>query len=157
MHSKAVKVAPGKLPELLQPVRVGGQSGIVHCDRLPAQFLQLPAHQHGANGCLPNGSHAFPDHLLRVLFYLPFLEQIVQFLPAVLTEPYGEPFPAQGDGITGDKDELPAIFLEYAGGTVLAPAVKGMQAKKGHIIMSSQAFHQRLLLGGFHLIELGAK
>ena len=157
MQSKAVKVAPGKLPELLQPVRMRRQPGIVHCDRLPAEFLQLPAHQHRANSCLTNGSHAFPDHLLRVLFHLPFLEQIVQFRPAVLTEPYGEPFPAQGDGITGDKDELPAIFLEYAGGTVLAPAVKGMQAKKGHIITSSQAFHQRLLLGGFHLIELGAK
>ena len=126
MHSKAVKVAPGKIPELLQPVGVGGQSGIVHLDRLPAEFLQFPAHQHRANGCLPNGSHAFPDHLLWVLFHLPFLEQIVQFLPAVLTEPYGEPFPAQGDGIAGNENILPAIFLEYAGGTVLAPAVKGM-------------------------------
>ncbi len=157
MYGKAVKVAPGKLPELLQPVRMGGQSGIIHCDRLPAQFLQVPAHQHRPNGCLPNGGHALPDHLLRVLFHLPFLEQIVQFLSAVLTEPYGEPFPAQGDGVTGNKDKLPAIFLKYAGGTVLAPAVKGMQAKKGHIITSSQAFHQRLLLGGFQLIELGAE
>ena len=76
------------------------------------------------------GAMLSPDHLIRVLFHLPFLEQIVQFLPAVLTEPYGEPFPAQGDGITGDKDELPAIFLEYAGGTVLAPAVKGMQVRE---------------------------
>ena len=32
-----------------------------------------------------------------------------------------------------------------------------LKAEKGHIITSSQALHQRLLLGGFHLIELGAK
>ena len=126
MQGKAVKVAPGKIPELLQPVGVGGQSGIVHLDRLPAEFLQFPAHQHRANGCLPNGSHAFTDHLLRITLHLPFLEQIVQFLSTVLIQSHREPFPAQGDGIARDKDELPAIFFEYAGGAALAPAVKGM-------------------------------
>ena len=125
MQGKAVKVAPGKIPELLQPVGAGGQSGIVHLDRLPAKLLQLPAHQHRANG-LPNGSHAFTDYLLRITLHLPFLEQIVQFLSTVLIQSHSEPFPAQGDGIAGDKDELPAIFFEYTGGAALASAVKGM-------------------------------
>ena len=30
------------------------------------------------------------------------------------------------DGIAGNKDKLPAIFFEYAGGAALAPAVKSM-------------------------------
>ena len=127
MQGKTAAVTPGKIPELLQPVRVGSQPGIVHFDWLPVNFLQLPAHQHGANGRLPDGSHAFPDHLLRVLrFHFPFPEQILQFLPALLIQSHGKLLPAQGDGIAGDKDELPTIFLEDAGGAVLAPAVKGM-------------------------------
>ena len=84
------------------------------------------------------------------------LKQIVQLPPAVGIEPNGKVVPAQGDGVAGNKDELPAIFLEYAGGTVLAPAVKGLQTEKGHSITGSQALHQRLLLSRFHLIELGA-
>ena len=127
MQGKTAAVTPGKIPELLQPVRVGSQPGIVHFDWLPVNFLQFPAHQHGANGRLPNGSHTFPDHLLRVLrFHLPFLVQIVQFLPALLIQSHGKLLPAQGDGIAGDKDELPTIFLEDAGGAALAPAVKSM-------------------------------
>ena len=127
MQGKTAAVTPSKITEFLQPVRVGSQPGIVHLDRLPAEFLQLPAHQHGANDRLPNGSHAFPDHLLRVLrFHLPLLEQIVQFLLALLIQSLGKLLPAQGDGIAGDKDELPTIFLEDAGGAALAPVVKGM-------------------------------
>ena len=127
MQGKTAAVTPGKIPELLQPVRVGGQPGIVHLDWLPAEFLQLPTHQHGANGRLPNGSHAFPNHLLWVLrFHFPFPEQILQFLPALLIQSHGKLLPAQGDGIAGNKDKLPAIFFEYAGGAALAPAVKSM-------------------------------
>lgn len=127
MQGKTAAVTPGKITEFLQPVRVGSQPGIVHFDWLPVNFLQLPAHQHGSNGRLPNRSHAFPDHLLRVLrFHLPLLEQIVQFLPALLIQSHGKLLPAQGDGIAGDKDELPAIFLEDAGDAALTPTVKGM-------------------------------
>ena len=123
-QGQAVPSGQGELPKLLQPL--WAQAGIVHCDLLPAEFFQLSAHQHGANSCLPNGSHAFPDHLLWVLFHLPFLEQVVQFLLAVLIQPNREPFPAQGNGIAGNEDILPAIFLKYIGGAALAPAVKGL-------------------------------
>ena len=71
------------------------------------------------------GSHAFPNHLLRVRS-IPILEQILQFLPALLIQSHGKLLPAQGDGIAGDKDELPAIFLEDAGGVLWPPTVKGM-------------------------------
>ena len=155
-QGQAVPSGQGELPKLLQPL--WAQARIVQRHQLPAQFLQLPAHQHRANRCLPNRSHAFPDQLLRVpRLHLPFPKQIVQLPPAVGIEPNGKVVPAQGDGVARDKDELPATFLEYASSAALPPAVKGMQAQKGHIITSGQAFHQRLLLGGFHLIELGAK
>ena len=47
-------------------------------------------------------------------------------IPALLIQSHGKLLPAQSDGIAGDKDELPTIFLEDAGGAALAPAVKGM-------------------------------
>ena len=156
VQGKAAAVTPGEVPEFLQPVRMGGQPGIIQLYRLPAELLQLPACQHGADGCLPHGSHALFDQLFRLLIRLPFLEQVLQFLPAFLIQPHSKPFPAQCDRIAGDKDELAAILFEYAGGAALAPAFKGMQAEKGHIITNSQVLHQRLLLSGIHFIKLGA-
>lgn len=152
---QAVPVCQSELTKILQPL--WAQPWVIQLDRLPVDFLQFPARQHRADGRLPDRGHALPDEYSRLLLQLPFPEQVFQFLPALLIQPHSELLPAQGDGITGDKDKLTAIFLEYAGGAVLAPAVKRLQTEKGHSITSSKAFHQRLLLGGFHLIELGAK
>ena len=52
--------------------------------------------------------HALSDHFLRVALHLPFPEQVLQFLSALLVQAYGEPFPAQRDPVAGDKDEFPA-------------------------------------------------
>ena len=157
MQGQAFKVAPGEVPEFLQPVGMGGYSGIGHLDRLPAELLQLSPHQHGADGRLAYGGHALPDQRLRGLFDFPFPEQLVQLLPAVGIQPRSKVVPAQGDGVAGNKDELPAVLFKHAGGAALPPAVKGMQAQKGHSITGSQAFHQRLFLGGFHLMKLRAE
>ena len=66
------------------------------------------------------------NEFCRVLLHFPFPEQILQFLPAFLIQSQGKLLPAQGDGIAGNKDKLPAIFLEDAGGADLAPTVKSM-------------------------------
>jgi len=123
-QSKTVPVGQSELAKIFQPFRA--QSWVLQFDWLPVNFLQFPAHQHGSNGHLPSRSHAFPNHLLRVPLHFPFPEQILQFLPALLIQSHGKLLPAQGDGIAGDKDELPTIFLEDAGGAALAPAVKSM-------------------------------
>ena len=94
MQSKTTAVTPGKIPELLQPVRMGSQSGIVVLDRLPVDFLQLPACQHGTDGHLPDRSHALSDEVCRILLYFPFLEQVLQFLPALLIQPHSKLLPA---------------------------------------------------------------
>lgn len=52
-----VQLAAAKVPKCFQPVRGNGQPGLLQPHRLPADFLQLPAHQHGADGCLPHRGH----------------------------------------------------------------------------------------------------
>ena len=42
--------------------------------------------------------------------------------------PHSKLFPAQGDGIAGDEDELPAIPFKNTGSATLTPAVKEFQA-----------------------------
>lgn len=148
---QAVPAGGSESAELLQPVRA--QPRVVQRHRLPADLLQFPPHQHGGNGGLPHRRHALSEHFLRVALHLPFPEQVLQFLSALLVQAYGEPFPAQRDPVAGDKDEFPAVLFEHAGGAALPPAVKGMQPKEGHIVAGCQLLHQRLLFGCFHLVE----
>ena len=152
---QTVPASQSELAEILQPVRA--QPWVIQFDWLPVDFLQFPAHQHRADGRLPDGSHAFPNEFCRVLLQIPFLEQVLQFLLAILIQPYGEPFPAQGDGITGDKDKLPAIFLEDTSGAALAPAVKALHPYKTKVILLCQLLHKGLFLLGEKLVKLRTK
>ena len=64
-QSKTVPVSQSELAKIFQPFRA--QSWVLQFDWLPVNFLQLPAHQHGANGHLPDGSHTLSNEFCRVL------------------------------------------------------------------------------------------
>ena len=77
---KALAVPARQLLQSIQPVRVGGDARVVHGYAFPADFLQLTAHQHGADGHLSYRGHALPEKILRSAFIFDFRKKIRQFL-----------------------------------------------------------------------------
>ena len=97
---------------------MGGLPGIIQLYRLPAELLQLPACQHGADGCLPHGSHALFDQLFRLLIRLPFLEQVLQFLPAFLipvSYTHLDVYKRQARSTTASRYRLKTIWISSWG------------------------------------------
>ena len=101
-----------QLLQVLQPIGVGGDAGIVHRYAFPADLLQFSAYEHGADGHLAYWGHALPEKFLHRALIFDFRKNIRQFLLVGLVHPLDKALPAKNHGITWDKDKLPAAFFK---------------------------------------------